>query len=285
MIGALVVHGMGRQKENFADGLRAAVTAKLGQTAGRVLWEPVHWAPILDPREQALLDAMDSAVDPSGARIRLDWQFVRKFVLHNFGDATAYQRDQHIESAGQLIHQRVSNAVEKLAERLADPTAPVVVMAHSLGGHIMSNYIWDRQHPSADQQKGQPLAPLPTLAGMITFGCNIPLFALAYRDAKPIDLPGVAISDPAVIAAVRWLNFLDRDDVLGWPLRPLYERDRGSFTPGQRRTFDHLEDHELSVGGLLTSWNPASHDFYWEDPVFVQRVADYLKTILALRKP
>ena len=117
---------------------------------------------------------------------------------------------------------------------------------------------------------------------MITFGCNLPLFALAYRDAKPIDLPGVAISDPALVAAVRWLNFLDRDDVLGWPLRPLYEKDAADFTPGQRRTLDHLEDHELSVGGMFTGWNPASHDYYWEDHGFVQRVAEYLRSILTL---
>ena len=282
MLGALVVHGMGRQQPGFADGLRAAVSARMGESAGLVVWQEVHWAPILDPRENELWESMQRAVDPTGAPIRLDFEFIRRFVLHNFGDATAYQRDEHIESAGQLIHQRVSNSVEMLTERLGGPAVPIVVMAHSLGGHIMSNYIWDRQHPSANPPKGQPLAPLPTLAGMITFGCNIPLFALAYRNAKPIDLPGVAISDPAMVDAVRWLNFLDRDDVLGWPLRPLYDKDAGDLTPGQRRTLDRLEDHEVSAGGLFTGWNPASHDFYWEDAEFVRHVTEYFKTILAL---
>ena len=282
MLGALVVHGMGRQQPGFAEGLRAAVSARLGESGGLVVWQEALWAPILEPRESALWDAMEKAVDPDGHPIRLDWGFARQFILHNFGDATAYQRDRHAESAGQLIHQRVSNAIELLQERLVDPAAPIVVLAHSLGGHIMSNYIWDRQHPPAHPTPGQPLAPLPTLAGMITFGCNIPLFALAYRDAKPIDLPGVAISDPAIVTAVRWLNFLDRDDVLGWPLRPLYEKDAADLSPAQRRTLDRLEDHEVSVGSLLTGWNPASHDYYWEDREFVQRVSDYLKTILVL---
>ena len=281
-LGVLVVHGMGRQQPGFAEGLRAAVTARLGQASKPLVWQEALWAPILEPRETALWDAMEKAVDPGGRPIKLDWVWVREFILHNFGDATAYQRDHHIESAGQLIHQRISNAIEMLSERLGDPSAPIVVMAHSLGGHIMSNYIWDRQHPARHTPPGEPLMPVPTLAGMITFGCNLPLFALAYRDAKPIDLPGVAISDPALVAAVRWLNFLDRDDVLGWPLRPVYEKDAADFTPGQRRTLDHLEDHELSVGGMLTGWNPASHDYYWEDPVFVQRVAEYLHSILTL---
>jgi hypothetical protein len=284
-IGALVVHGMGRQEPGFAEGLCAAVSDRLGADAARVIWQEVLWAEILEPRETALWTAMEQASDPHGDRLSIDWGPVRRFVLHNFGDATGYQRDRHIESAGQLIHQRVSNAVEMLHGRLADPAAPVIVLAHSLGGHIMSNYIWDRQHPSANPPPGQPLAPLPTLAGMITFGCNIPLFALAYRDAKPIDLPGVAISDPAIVAAVRWLNFFDRDDVLGWPLRPLYEKDSAGLSPGQRRTLDKLEDQEIGVGGLFTGWNPASHDYYWENDTFVRQVAEYFSRMLVLTNP
>jgi hypothetical protein len=283
-VGALVVHGMGRQEPGFSEGLRSAVSTRLGELAESMVWQEVLWAPILEPRETALWTAMQSAVDPQGHPLDVDWRPLRRFVLHNFGDATGYQRDQSPESAGQLIHQRVSNAIELLQARLGDPAAPVVVLAHSLGGHIMSNYIWDRQHPSLSRPAALPLAPLPGLAGLITFGCNIPLFALAFRSAKPIDLPGVAVSDAALVAAVRWLNFFDRDDVLGWPLRPLYEKDAADFSPAHRRTLDSLEDHEISVGTVFTGWNPASHDYYWDNAGFVGHVADYLKTVVALTR-
>ncbi len=285
-LGALVVHGVGRQGAGFSDGLRTAVSACLGAEARRVVWQEALWAPILEPRETALWDAMHRATDPTGASIPLDFTALRRFILHNVGDATAYQRDTHIESAGQLIHQRVSNAIEALQSRLADSSAPIVVLAHSLGGHILSNYIWDRQHPSGRTPPGQPLAPVPMLAGLITFGCNIPLFALAYREARPIDLPGEAVTEPALADAVRWLNFLDRDDVLGWPLRPLYGRHLDALTPAQRRTVEKIEDHEINAGGAVTNWNPLSHDAYWDDPDVAERVAGYLRSVIAtVKKP
>jgi hypothetical protein len=143
----------------------------------------------------------------------------------------------------------------------------------------MSNYLWDRQHPREDVPPGQPLAPIPALAGLITFGCNIPLFALAFRDAKPIDLPGEGITNPDVADVVRWLNFLDKDDVLGWPLRPLYAKDLSALTPAQRRTVEKIEDYEISVGGVLTGWTPASHDQYWEDDDLAREVAEYLTAL------
>ena len=279
-IGALVVHGMGRQEAHFSDGLKTAVLNQLGVDASRLEWTEVLWAPVLEPRETDVWDAMNKAVSPAGAPIRLDQIGIRQFVLHNFGDATAYQRDRNVESAGALIHQRVSTGIETLQDALGDPTAPIVVLAHSLGGHIMSNYLWDRQHG----RPGGPVLPLasvPTLAGMITFGCNIPLFALAYRDAKPINLPGESVLKPEVRDAVRWLNFLDQDDVLGWPLRPLYLKDLETLTAAQQGTVARLEDYEISVGGLLTGWNPASHDQYWEDADFTGPVADYFKTLMA----
>jgi pimeloyl-ACP methyl ester carboxylesterase len=280
-IGALVVHGMGRQTPGFSHNLRDAVFTELGPEAARIDWEEVDWASILEPRESDLWSAMNRATNPAGAPIRLDLVGIREFVLHNFGDATAYQRDVHAESAGVLVHQRVSNHIEALLGRLGSPDAPVIVLAHSLGGHIMSNYLWDRQHPPEYAPPGQPLVALPGLAGMITFGCNIPLFALAFRDARPIDFPGAAIQDPDLADATRWLNFLDKDDVLGWPLRPLYLRDYDTLTPAQRRTVDKLEDYEISVGGLLTGWTPASHDRYWEDDDFIEPVAEYFGEILS----
>ena len=279
-VGVLVVHGMGRQKQNYSEGLRTALLDRLGGDAWRIEWKEVLWAPILEPRETDLWDAMQRATNPAGAPIRLDQTTIRGFVLHNFGDATAYQRDEDVESAGQLIHQRVSNAIEDLQTALADPAAPVVVLAHSLGGHIMSNYIWDRQHGSQPSPV-LPLWPIPTLAGLITFGCNIPLFALAFRDAKPINLPGEAVTKADVRDVVRWLNFLDQDDVLGWPLRPLYMKDADGLNDAQRLTVSKLEDYEINVGGLLTGWNPASHDGYWEDADFVAPVAEYFTQLLA----
>src|SRR5262249_12022293 len=84
-----------------------------------------------------------------------------------------------------------------------------------------------------------------------------------------------------VAAASRWLNFLDRDDILGWPLRPLYEKNAGSLDEGQKRTVARIDDHEINVGGAFTSWSPAAHGAYWTDGDFTEPVAGSLDHLFA----
>jgi len=67
--------------------------------------------------------------------------------------------------------------------------------------------------------------------------------------------------------------------VLGWPLRPLYTRDPDALSPAQLRTLGKLEDYEISVGGLITGWNPLCHDDYWEAGSLVTPVAEHLASL------
>jgi len=74
---------------------------------------------------------------------------------------------------------------------LENRECPVIILAHSLGGHIMSNYIWDMQKPKNSLPDDlSSFERLEYLAGMITFGCNIPVFAFAHRKIETIDFPG-----------------------------------------------------------------------------------------------
>ena len=101
-------------------------------------------------------------------------------------------------------------AVQKVYEdpkELDRTPKPLVVLAHSIGGHIMSNYIWDIQKKRPIVEPGaNKFERMETLAGIITFGCKIPLFTFALKDIVPITLPG----------GVKWLNYFDPDDVLGY---------------------------------------------------------------------
>src|SRR5262249_57672293 len=108
-----------------------------------------------------------------------------------------------------------------------------------------------------------------TLCGMVTFGCNIPLFTFAYDQVLPIRFPGPDVS-PALLPRARWLNYYDRDDVLAWPLRPP--------SPEYERVVAHAI--EISVGGLLTGWTPMSHNRYWTDGHFTRPVAAFLESLL-----
>ncbi len=284
-IGVLVIHGIGSQERGYSKDLIRELRNRLKGLANRFEWKEIYWASALKKREDELWDVMQEARDRKGNRLALDWTFARRFVIHNFGDASAYQRNgQWKNTAYDLVHGIISAEIKKLNGALADPTAPVVVMAHSLGAYMMSNYIWDRQRKKIND----PLAPLPNLVAMITFGCNIPLFALSFETAAPIQLPGEGITKASLKDASKWLNYYDRDDVLGWPLKPLYanKKNFAKLTPQQQATVARIEDDEINVGGLVTSWNFGAHTEYWTDDDMTKPVTKYLKQLLgALDKP
>jgi alpha-beta hydrolase superfamily lysophospholipase len=167
----------------------------------------------------------------------------------------------------QAIHQRVYERLAELSSR-AGPVTPLVVAAHSLGSVIFSDHVWDEQRRRGPGRDA--FTRCETLAGLITFGSNIPLFTLGLEQVKPIAFPpsGSALSAP-VRDAARWMNYFDRDDVLGYPLREI--------SPAYAETVH--EDVSIGVGSLLAGWTPVSHTAYWKDAGFVDRVAGQVAAV------
>ncbi len=63
----------------------------------------------------------------------------------NLSDAASYRKTGRRNGGTySAIHREIDEVVKDLAKDLG-PDAPIVIIAHSLGGHIMSNYIYDQQ--------------------------------------------------------------------------------------------------------------------------------------------
>lgn len=261
----LVIHGMGSQERYYSHPMRDEINERLGpEPAGRVSWGEAYWADVLKERQTEYFNEARQNAE-------LDFISMRRFMVHSVADASAYRRtEDEKDTVYGDIHAKVTMALKKLDDP-DEPQKPLVVMAHSLGAHIMSNYIWDLQKPGAAPAGASDFLAMRTLAGMITFGCNIPFFTFAYRksEIKPIAFPGSALA-PALRERARWLNFYDPDDVLGYPLRPI--------NYAYRKVVD--EDIAINVGGLTTSWNPLSHSHYWYDNDFTVPVTDFLRSLL-----
>lgn len=263
----LVIHGMGSQEKYYSHPMRDEINDRLGpQLAGQVTWGEVYWADVLNARQTAYLD--DAKQDND-----LDFISMRRFMVNSVSDASAYRKTvDKLDTVYDDIHNKVDKVMDKLDDP-ADPKRPLVVMAHSLGGHIMSNYIWDLQKPGAATAGTSDFRRMKTLAGMITFGCNIPFFTFAFKksDIKPIKFPGSKLAQTLKEEA-RWHNFFDPDDILGYPLRPI------NFA--YRKIVD--DDISINVGGIHASWNPLSHSKYWTDNDFTKPMAAFLKRLLAV---
>ena len=145
---------------------------------------------------------------------------------------------------------------------------------------IASNYLWDSQ--KADRQKRK--SPIPaaenafargrTLAGLVTFGCHLPVFTLTVHagDVVPIAFPGPDVYscfpgvDPGGLKPrLKWINFYDPDDLLGYPLKPL------------NRRYDQVVSEDRS---LQTGWMKSPQTDYWTDRDLIRSTADMLVGLL-----
>lgn len=267
-LGVLIVHGMGSQPETFANDLRERLKPRiqaLGHDEARIAWESGYWAAELEHKENELWSDMSLG--------ELRWDQLRRFIVSALGDAVAYRptgsghRDVYF-----TIHDAIQRRLQSLRRELGNEDKPLVVLAHSLGAHIVSNFAWDARQGHFQGEKSKQWSAferMETLITFITFGCNIPILTLAYEGVESIPFPPPEL-EPALRDAAKWLNFYDMDDVLAYPLKRLSPSYDGSVT----------EDIAINVGGPLQAWNPMSHSGYWSDSDFIDRVASAIGDVL-----
>lgn len=284
-MGVFIIHGMGSPDVHFANTMIDELQTKISKehvNSNDIYFHPGHWADVLESKEEALWRKLSR-------NNKMRWKDTREFVISAFGDAIAYQRIQSTKHKDvyTLVHEKIHEQLVKMRKELRDglpdshPDLPLVVIAHSLGCYMISNYIWDRQHGyEQDKFGGNDFLEMKSLTGMVTYGCNIPLFSLAYDTFECIAFPSPdaisffpqSVTKLEFNSAVKWLNFYDPDDVLGYPLKPLSASYSNAVT----------EDIRINAGGLLSSWNPLSHIAYDSDNDFTKPVAKVIAEILKL---
>lgn len=257
----VVIHGMGSQEPDYAEPMIAEINDRvddLSKDPDQIAWKTVYWADILKSRQ-------DKYWRDAKRRAELDFVRLRKFIVSSFGDAAAYQQVSSATNSTYLdIHARIRARIKDLYENdLGGRPQALIVLAHSLGAHIMSNYIWDQQRrPNMNLSSFERMN---WLCGFITFGCNIPLFTFAYKKVVPITFPPTRLPK-RYSSKARWYNYYDPDDVLAYPLKPINKAYNDTVN----------RDISINVGGILSSWNPISHTKYWTDDDFTKRVSTFI---------
>lgn len=265
-VALITVHGMGSTPPDYNAELTRELADRLGADFDQVHVGSVFYQNILEPNERRVWERVADQVR---------WDDLRRFLLFGFADAAG------LESGKELPHSVYTQAQVRIARELylafqaAGPDAPVIFLAQSLGGQVTSCYFWDSIKARAEEEVSVGLwrnfpenqaeifgadAPTPealrfiqgaTLRTLVTTGCNIPIFVAAHAKA---DVRPIRPND-----AFTWLNFYDKDDVLGWPLAPL-----------SAEYAQVVRDHSINAAGgalgwISASWNPTSHARYWRD--------------------
>lgn len=259
-IAIALIHGIGTTYKGYSNECEQLIRqACQGRTSNTLVFEEIYWSDLLSEQQEQLLGNANYHND-------LDFMSMRKFFVSSLGDAIAYQPlmpnkpiphdDMQVYEE---VHKRVGRALDNLQTRTANHTDTVLVlMGHSLGSVVLSNYIWD------NTASDKPL--LHKLIGFITFGSPLALWALRYKTlGTAISFPGKYLS-PAKSAQAQWLNYYDEDDVIAYPLKNINESYQARVT----------KDIPINVGTVLTAWNPICHTAYWTDKDFINSVADFL---------
>ncbi|AFC33253.1 hypothetical protein PM3016_6638 [Paenibacillus mucilaginosus 3016] len=192
-LAVLIVHGMGQQKEEYADELKEQLAdayrlrSEDPEASTHLCMEAVQWSHVFESGEQELFERLVRRHD-------LRYQGLRRFIIHYLADAIAYQPVETAEHNYDAVHHTISGALRRLSERCG-PAAPLCVIAHSLGAVIASNYFYDLQY-----EVRQPAAECEHPVGMR--GYAGPVLFHGY-DAAAVE-PEVPEFQPPHCGPVAW---------------------------------------------------------------------------------
>jgi hypothetical protein len=269
-IAVTIIHGVGRQKDNYAEKVAFLLKKmflekikKLGYgTIDGLVIEPVYWAEVFEAAEDQLFKSLVE-------KKNLNFKLLRRFIIHYIADAIAYQPIVAIGDNYALVHKKVSESLKLLAKNTGSD-APLCVISHSLGSVIASNFFYDLQQRQGIRMKSNDLSPLEkgeTLTLFYSIGTTLPLWSLRYQNYnKPISIPSPQLEKYYPGLKGEWINFYDRDDLLGYPLKGVSPEYDKAVT----------DDKKVNAGGILVSWNPLSHTAYMADKSVLNPIVDGL---------
>lgn len=276
-IAVAVIHGIGKANPEFADknnperfagGIARKLKAQFARLLGedeqaadsKLEIEAIYWAPVLQDPQDELWRRLQ--VDKLSNSFGL-----REFIFHSLADSIGYQITPSDREIYDKVHACISETLKTLSGT-AGPKAPLCIIGHSLGSAIASNYIWDLQNEHMHIEIGDtPLEQGETLALFYTFGSQIAFWRLRHTDfGTPVTIPSPKFSGHYPNFAGEWINFYDRDDVLGFPIKLINDKYKLAVK----------EDKEVNAGPLTTNWTPLSHNGYWTDDEVNKPIAETL---------
>ncbi|WP_409288067.1 chemotaxis protein [Peribacillus sp. SCS-37] len=270
-IAVAIIHGMGSQHEDYGADLAAELLEMFAEKAkvynllpGDMLTiQPVFWAAVFQQGEDELFTKLVKEQD-------LNYQGIRRFMIHYLADAIAYQPVETAKHNYYRVHRQVASSLGVLAGKTGSET-PLCVISHSLGSVIASNFFYDLQMNQDDLETAvdhlTPLERGDTLSLFYTMGTTLPLWSLRYDSFdRPICIPSPSAAKYNGGFSGEWINFYDRDDVLAYPLKPVSPQYSAAVN----------EDREVNAGNILTNWNPFSHSAYLTDKNVLEPITDGL---------
>lgn len=249
----LYIHGINVDKPGYSDPLHKNLTSYLWHKGfwNHLVQAEVFWGDMFSPAAAHLLDLMRAR--------KLGWQSVRRFSLDTVAQALGYEDVPGI-GAYERVHERVAAALHMGAQRSGKRTK-VVVVAHSLGSIVASNYVWDVQHHKGifKRRTWDEAQTLEHLRGIITMGSPLALYNSRFS--------GFGTPIKAGSKDIPWWNVIEHADPLAWPLKGLND------------TYDAEVGQDVIIRPPwwnLTKRTPLIHGGYWTSKRVAATIGDMI---------
>lgn len=259
-IAVAVIHGIGTQQETYADRFLSKLTKAVAKLNPKIelVTKPIWWQQYAEIPQTEIVKKT----------LGLGWSNLRNLFIRYGGDALGYQPTMDVDRGlYNRIHRAVNEGLQELYFQV-DKSTPLVLVSHSLGTVIASNFIWDSQRPSSFgrlcfKPAVQSEQILRNLSLLYTMGSPIMVWGLRYTDGgAPIKVPDFC----------KWYNIYSPQDVISSPIKNINL---------QYKQMSNLEDISLPVGGFLTKFTPVAHVGYFEDKRVINHVSNSINRLAA----
>lgn len=237
----MVIHGIGRQTKDYSNDFIKKISQTY-QKSGKdeLVFKSICWQEIIQPAENALFEKISY----------LKWRRLRNLLIGYGGDALCYQPSRDGVGFYSEVHDFIDSELQSLYNEL-DPDSPVIIIAHSLGSIVISNFLWD-SHNKYSEISEKTLDLLKNLKALYTLGSPLSIWSLRF--------PGGGV--PINIEA-EWFNVYHKNDIISSPIKLINQH----YT-----NIPNLFDIELKVGNMLTFWNPLVHNCYWSSSALIKHL-------------
>lgn len=237
----MIIHGIGRQNKDYAnDFIKRITNAYQKSYNNELVFQSICWQEKIEPLEEELFGKLRA----------LKWKCLRNLLVGYAGDALCYQPSREARGFYTEVHNTLDKGFQELAQKL-DPDSPVIIVSHSLGTIVISNFIWDAIHGLFNtSQVSQEL--ISRLSALYTLGSPLAIWGLRFPDGGlPIEIEA------------NWFNIYNRNDVISSPIKIINQH---------YNSMRNLSDIDMKLGNLLTSWNPLVHNSYWTSNNLIQHL-------------
>lgn len=249
------IHGIGEKEKGYStesqvkiDKYFRQMLKKKGSTiiADELIFEEIVWADVTFNPQKTLDDRMKKQ--------GLGRDCLRHLMITLVGDAIAYQKNGNENGVYKETEAKVQKVIEGIEAKYSSDEVEYTFVAHSLGSVVISNYLYDHK----ENVKA---------TNLFTMGSPLAIWTLRDGDPDKATEP-VNVKRPEGV----WINILDDDDVLAYPLKPV----NSSYDKGVDM------DYVTEIGKAFSRQTFLSHTGYWSDrnalkPIAYKLAIDYLR--------